>query len=245
MRFVQEMPKQFQSKDSPNSAKAQFMKAIKRGSKKPGDLDPQERYNEIYKEKVKEMKNKAMKGAKYTFNLPGTDPTQAQQLSKGAQEIIQKIAEKQAKREEKRLKKADKIKIIPKHFTGGQGGRIDTRGHVFDSAGQWIMTVDKKSGKIKHRNGNTVGKYNPGCNYSEHRLCELISNYDTTKNAGWYAGTQGHASSTVGGIYGSGGGWGAESNSCGGGSIWGNHESHSGGGKDIWGNGSSDKQGWW
>lgn len=236
MRFVQEMPKQFQTKDSPTGAKAQFMKALKRGSKKAGDQDPQERYNDMYQQKVKEMKAKAMKGAKYTFNLPGTDPSQCRQLSKGAQEIIEKIAEKQAKREEKRMKKADKIKISPKHFSGNQGGRIDGRGQVFDSAGQLIMTVDKKTGKIKHRNGNTVGKYNPGCTYSEHRLCELIASYDTTKNAGWYAGSQGHSSA-------SGGVWGKETNSCGGGSIWGS--SDSGSSKDIWGNSSSDKQGWW
>ena len=238
MRFVQEMPKQFQSKNSPNSAKAQFMNALKRGSKKPGAQDPQERYNEIYKEKVKELRREAMKGAKYTFQLPGTDPTSAQQLSKGAQEIISKIAEKRAKRDEKRMKKADKIKITPKHFSGNQGGRIDNRGQIFDSAGQHIMTVDKKTGQIKHRNGNTVGKYNPGCTYSEHRLCELIAGYDTTKNAGWYAGTSGHGSAMPGGGQSV---WGKESNSCGGGNIWGSSDS---GGKDIWGN-NTDNKGWW
>lgn len=235
MRFVQELPKQFQSKNSSTGAKAQFMKALKRGSKRPGDQDPQERYNEIYKEKVKELRDKAMKGAKYTFQLPGTDASQCQQLSKGAQEIIEKIAEKRAKREEKKMKKADMIKITAKHFTGVQGGRIDARGQVFDSAGQVVMTVDKKTGKIKHRNGNTVGKYNPGCTYSEHRLAELVAHYDTTKNAGWYAGTGGHAGHSS-----HGSGWGTESNSCGGGNIWGS----SSGGKDIWGN-SADHKGWW
>ena len=238
MRFIQQLPSNFTNKNSPNSAKAQFMKAIKKGSKKPEPPSAEERYNEIYKAKVEEIRNKAMQGAKYTFQLPGTDSSECKKLSKGAQEIIEKIAEKKAKQAEKRAKKADVIKITPKHFTGMQGGRIDGKGHVFDSAGQWVMTVDKKSGKIKNRvTGSTMGKYNPGCTYSEHRMCELIGQLDTTKQNGWYAGSSGHGSAMPG----EGTVWGSETNSCGGGSLWGDN---TGG---FWGGGSDDKKdgGWW
>lgn len=235
MRFIQELPKQFKDKNSQNSAKAMFMDAIKKGSKKP-QQSHDERYQKIYKDKLSEVRNNAMKGAKYTFNLPGTDPSEAQQLSKGAQEIIAKIAEKKAKREEKKLKRADVVKVTPKYFMGPQGGRIDSKGYIFDSAGQWIMTVDKKTGKIKNRrNGCTVGKYNPNDNFSEHRLTELIAQHDTTKQNGWYAGSQGHGSSTPADSV-----WGKESGSVGTGSIWGGD---SGG---FWGGGNDDKKsGWW
>lgn len=238
MRFVPDLPKSFRTKDSPNSAKSQYMKALKQGSKKAGQQDAKERHNEIYKQKLNEVRNEAMKGAKYTFNLPGTDPSQCKELSKGAQEIIEKIAEKKAKRAEKKMKKADIIQVKAKYFMGAQGGRIDSKGNIYDKSGQCIMKVDKKTGKIKHQNGNTVGKYNPNCSYSEHRIGELISKYDTANNAGWYAGAGGHAGTTP-----ADGVWGKQTESCGNGSIWGS--SGSGGGGDIWGNKSDDKNGWW
>lgn len=237
-RFIQQLPGSFTDKNNPNSAKAQFMKAFKKGSKKI-EPDPKERYNEILKAKMKEVQAEASKGAKYSFQLPGTDASECRKLSKGAQEVLQKIAEKKAKREEKRMEKADVVKVHAKHFTGMQGGRIDNRGYIYDSTGQWIMSVDKKSGKIKNRvTGCTVGKYNAACGYNEHRLCELIQKYDTSNQTGWYAGQGG------GGIHGkSGNVWGAESQSCGGGSIWGDNTVSSG---NIWGNkDDKDSGGWW
>jgi hypothetical protein len=236
MRFLQELPKNFRDKNSPNGAKAMFMNAMKKGATKP-EQSQDERYQQIYKAKLTDMRNNALKGGKYTFHLPGTDPTEARQLSKGAQEIISKIAEKKAKRDEKKMKKADVVKVQPKCFVGRQGGRIDNRGYIYDSAGQWIMTVDKKTGKIKNRrNGCTVGKYNPGCNYSEHRLTELISQLDTTHQNGWYAGSGGHAGSTPSDSI-----WGKESGSVGTGSIWGGNTS------GFWGSNTEDKKdsGWW
>lgn len=243
MRFIQQLPKQFQTKNATNGAKSMFMNSVKKGNNGKVELSKEERYQEIYKEKLNEVRSKALSGAKYTFQLPGTDPTQCKQLSKGAQEIINKIAEKKAKAAEKKMKKADVVKIVPKAFTGLQGGRIDGRGYIYDSAGQWIMTVDKKTGKIKNRkNGCTVGKYNPNCGYSEHRLAELIGQLDTTKQAGWWAGAQGHAGSTP-----------ADNTWGSGGSIWGNEQKSDGGiwgtGGSIWGSTKSDSDnnggGWW
>lgn len=243
MRFIQQLPKQFQTKNASNGAKAMFMNSVKKGTNGQVEMTKEERYQQIYKEKLNEVRSKALQGAKYTFTLPGTDPTQCKQLSKGAQEIISKIAEKKAKRAEKKMKKADVVKIMPKAFTGLQGGRIDSRGYIYDSAGQWILTVDKKTGKIKNRrNGCTVGKYNPTCGYSEHRLCELVAQYDTTKQAGWYA-SPGHAHTTPLDSLGNatnGSIWGKESNSVGNGSIWGT-------GGSIWGNSDNkdNNSGWW
>jgi len=238
MRFIQQLPSQFKDKNSPTSAKAQYMKAIKKGSK-VNEPDQQERYNEILKAKMKEVRAKAMQGAKYSFQLQGTDSSECRTLSKGAQEVLTKIAEKAAKREERRMEKSDVVKIRPKAFTGLQGGRIDSNGYIFDSAGQWIMTVDKKTGKIKNRvTGCTLGKYKPDCNYNEHRITELIASHDTTKKAGWYGGTGGHGMQTPGG----GSIWGSEKQSCGGGTIWGDNSCSSG---NIWGNSNKDNNGWW
>jgi hypothetical protein len=238
MRFLQELPKQFQSKNAPNSAKNLFIKSVQKGSKTGIEQSTDERYQEIYNAKLTDMRNKALKGAKYTFALPGTDPASCRELSKGAQEIIAKIADKKAKRAEKKMSKADVVRITPKAFTGTQGGRIDNKGYIYDSAGQWIMTVDKKTGKIKNRrNGCTVGKYNSGCSYSEHRLCELISQHDTSKKAGWYAGSKAHGSAMPG----ENSIWGKESGSVGTGSIWGT------GGGNIWGHSENKdgNNGWW
>lgn len=238
MRFIQQLPSQFKDKNSPTSAKAQYMKAIKKGSK-VNEPDQQERYNEILKQKMKEVHAKALQGAKYSFQLQGTDASECRTLSKGAQEVLTKIAEKAAKREERRMEKADVVKIRPKAFVGLQGGRIDGNGYIFDSAGQWIMTVDKKTGKIKNRvTGCTLGKYKPDCTYNEHRITELIASHDTTKKAGWYGGTGGHGMQTPGG----GSIWGSEKQSCGGGTIWGDNSCSSG---NIWGNSNKDNSGWW
>lgn len=236
MRFIPELPKSFREKDSPNSAKSMYLKSMKAGNK-PGPASPEDRYQDILKQKMDEVRSAAMKGAKYTFQLPGTDATEARQLSKGAQEIIEKIAEKNAKRAEKRMKKADVVKVQAKSFSGHQGGRIDGRGHIYDSAGQWVMTVDKKTGVIKNRiTGAKLGKYNASCGYSEHRMCELIGQLDTTKKSGWYAGGAAHGTAHPG----EGTVWGKEGNSHGNSSIWGSGEGN------IWGTGKDDhKSGWW
>ncbi len=238
MRFVPQLPGQFTGENTKNSAKAMFLKNHAKGSKKGvGDVSSEERYDELLQNKLEETRNEAMKGASYTFNLPGTDPAQTRQLSKGAQEVIQKIADKKAKQAQKKAKKADIVAVQAKYFTGMQGGRIDKSGKIYDGAGQVVLEVDKKSGKIKNaKTGSVVGKYDPNSPYSEHRICELISKHSTTNNRGWYAGTAGHGLQQA-----TGGVWGKSDNSAGNGSIWGN------GGGNIWGNNSSsdNNSGWW
>lgn len=237
MRFIPQLPAQFSDKNNKKSAKAAFMNKIKNGGKGTNDMTQEERHQALVQEKMNEIRAEAMKGAKYTFNLPGTDPTQCKELSKGAQEIIQKIAEKKAKQEEKKRKKADIIAVTAKSFTGAQGGRIDRNGNIYDSAGQCILTVDKKTGKIKNQAGSTVGNYNPDSTYSEHRVTELIAKYSTTNSRGWYAGTLGVNGNIGNGV------WGKDTDSCGNGSIWG---SGSSGGGSVWGSKSDDNNsGWW
>lgn len=232
MRFVPQLPGQLTGENNKNSAKAQFMKAHAKGSKSGGsDLSGEDSYKEMLQGKLEETRNAAMKGSTYTFSLPGTDPAQCRQLSKGAQEVIQKIAEKKAKQAAKKGSKADIVAVQAKYFTGMQGGRIDKGGKIYDSAGQVVLEVDKKSGKIKNKVGNVVGNYDPNSPYSEHRVCELIAKHSTANKAGWHAG---------GGIHGtqesSGSIWGKSDNSAGNGSIWGSG----------WGGGDSDNNsGWW
>lgn len=241
MRFTPQLPSQFTQKNSKNSAKAAFLKSVKDGGKKPSEQTAQERHQEIFNQKLEEMRSEAMKGAKYTFQLPGTDASQCHQLSKGAQEIIQKIAEKKAEKDKKKMKKTDKVAVRPKYFGGQHGGRIDSKGNIYDGAGQCILQVDKKTGKIKHAaSGNVVGNYNPDSTYSEHRISELIAKYASTNQRGWYAGTPGLS----GGAASDGGSvWGKESESCGNASIWGSAPS---GGGSIWGSNKEDNNSsWW
>lgn len=239
MRFIQELPSQFQDKNSSKSAKTQFMKSVAGKGKKPTEKTAEERYQDILKEKMEEVRSKAMNGAKYTFQLPGTDASECRELSAGAQEVLQKIAEKKAKKEEKKAKKEDVIKVSAKYFTGVQGGRIDAKGRIFDSKGQCILVVDKKTGSIKNaRTGNIVGKYKAGCGYSEHRICELIGKYDTSRRAGWHAGAAGHAGASTG--------WGTLPESSSQGSIWGTTTSSNDSGGSIWSTHSSDdNKSWW
>lgn len=241
MRFVPQLPSQFTDKNSKKSAKAQFIKKVKDGSNKKTQ-DAREKYKELLHEKMDELQAAAMKGAKYTFQLPGTDPTQTRELSKGAQEVLEKIAAKKAKREAKKREKSDIISITPKAFGGLQGGRIDGRGFIYDSKGQCIMEVCKKTGRIKNvRTGNIVGKFKPGCTYSEHRLCELIAKFDTSKQAGWHAGMNGHNGSlpTME--------WGSDSNFMDGKSVWGgsSNASKQATTKDIWGNSQNERKNIW
>ncbi len=177
------------------SASEAFIKAQKGGN--TASSASAMSYDDILKAKMEEVRNDALKGAKYSFHLDGTDAAECRQLSKSAQEVIQKVAEKRAKKAEKNAKKADIVAIQAKYFTGIQGGRIDNKGRIFDAAGQEVMSVDKKTGKIKNKFGSTVGKYNPNSPMSEHKICRLIDKYSTKKDG-------------VGSIWGSGGGnvWG-------------------------------------
>ena len=235
MRFVPQLPGQFTDKNSKNSAKAQFMKNLEKGNKKgAGQASAEDRYQDILNDKLEQTRNEAMKGAKYNFQLAGTDPAQCRQLSKGAQEVIQKIAEKKAKQAAKKQKKADIVAVQAKYFTGMQGGRIDKSGRIFDAHGQVILEVDKKTGKIKNKMGNVVGNYDPNSSFSEHRICELIAKHSgKSQSFTLGSGANGHGS-------GGGGIWGSSDNSQSG-SIWGS------GGGGIWGSSSSDdnNSGWW
>lgn len=236
MRFVPQLPGQFSDKNNKNSAKAQFMKSLEKGNKKgAGQASAEERYQDILNDKLEQTRNEAMKGAKYNFQLAGTDPAQCRQLSKSAQEVIQKIAEKKAKQAAKKQKKADIVAVQAKYFTGMQGGRIDKSGRIFDAHGQVVLEVDKKTGKIKNKMGNVVGNYDPNSPYSEHRICELIAKHSNQR--GWYAGTAGHGVQQA-----SGGIWGKSDSSAGNGSIWGTAS-----GGSIWGSSASDDKnsGWW
>ncbi|MAR55636.1 MAG: hypothetical protein CMM93_00490 [Rickettsiales bacterium] len=177
---------------------------------------------QLYQEKLAELKKNALGGSKVKYHMVGYEKTE-RGTSLGAQQLLEKIAEKKAKKEREVLKKKmNEVKILPKSFVGAQGGRIDAKGNIFDSSGQMILKVDKATGKIKAKNGNTVGKYKPNSTLAEHQMCELISKYDTSKKGDFRHGSKGHGSG--GGIWGSGG------------SIWGSNDSGGGGGTNVWGN---------
>lgn len=205
MRFVPPSPASDGSKKS-SSASAQFMKALKKnGGKASGATgsDATERYQSILKEKMADVRSQAMMGGSYGFHLPGTDPSECRQLSAGAQEILQKIAERKAKKAAKKEKKEDIISITPKYLTGIQGGRIDKSGKIFDSKGAHILTIDKKTGKIKNeKTGCSVGTYKPNCGFSQHRIAELVAKYDSSKKGSLWGTTPAAPSGGGGNIWG-------------------------------------------
>lgn len=238
-RFQAQLPKTVYEKK--NSASKMFMKQLEKG-KKNATMTQEERYHEILIEKTKEIEKELLSGInKYSFNLLGTDGSQAKAVSKSAQAILDKIAEKRAKRLEARLKKPDTLEITPKFYTGMQGGRVDAQGYIYDSAGQWILTIDKKTGKVKNRKtGTTVCKFKPGSPYSDFKIAAAIAKYDTTKQQGWWGETKGLGDCTNG-VWEDYNPNSIHSSKAG--SFWGGGSSKGG---NIWGTGGDDKGGgWW
>ena len=172
-------------------------------------------------------------------------------LSASAQKTIDDMINKRAKKYAK--EKSRVVKVVPKRFTGMQGGRIDNRGAIFGPDGRWIATVDKKTGKVRSRRGFVVCKYDPKSSVCEFRIASFIANEYRTRRGSLYK-VNGH--SCVGyGIYGQAGamdnavfddvyghhdlhgnvfGGGADPHA--GGSVWGNSGDHGGGGS-VWGDG--------
>jgi hypothetical protein len=188
-------------------------------------------FEQLYAEKLAQLKKDALGGKKYEFQLPGTEKAE-RGVSAGAQQVLEKMAEKKAKKEHEQLKKKmNEVRIIPKGFTGPQGGRIDRNGNIFDASGKQIMKVDKATGKIKAANGNTVGKYKPDSPYTEHKICELIAKLDSSKKGDFRHGTPGHG--VMGGSI-----WGGAKEDSGG-SVWGS------GGGNVWGNNDDNNGGFW
>lgn len=225
---------------SKRSAKEMYI----RKAKGEGDdkLSPEARYEKLMNEKMEEIKKKVNKSTSFSVQLPGTEKAAStRELSKAAQDVIDKLAKERAKKHAKKNMYKN-MTIRARSFTGMQGGRIDKQGRIYGPDGKYIAYVCKKSGKVKNRWGNTICKYSDS-GYCEFKIARFIAwAYDKKRLKSSIYAVKGFSTSG-GGVYGSvkdgihsnntGGVWG-NSGSSGGGSVWGSSDNKGGG---IWGNG--------
>lgn len=208
------------------SGKDAFMKKMRGES--DDKLSPEERYQKMVEEKTAAIKKEAMKGARFGVSLPGTDASQdSRQMSKSAQEMIDKMARDKAKKALKKAKRKE-VNIQPKLLTGMQGGRIDSDGRIYDSHNKCIAKIDKKTGKVKSSSGTHICNWT-GSSYNEYTIARFIEKNNHARGGSIY-GTKGHGGATAGGIWGGGGSApSAPSNT----DMWGNKKDDGGGG--FWG----------
>lgn len=232
------------STDAPKrSAKEMYI----RKAKGQGDdkLSPEARYEKLMNEKMEDIKKKVIKSSRFAVQLPGTDSsTSTREISKAAQDVIDKLAKERAKKHAKKNMYRN-MHIRAKSYTGMQGGRIDSKGRIYGPDGKYIAFVCKKSGKVKNRWGNTICKYSDS-GYCEFKIARFIAwTYDKKRLKSSIYAVKGFSTSG-GGVYGSvkdgahsnnsGGVWGNSGGSSGG-SVWGPSDNHGGGGGGIWGSG--------
>jgi len=109
------------------------------------------------------------------FNLPGSAPPEEKQITKGRETAIEHF---KMKRMKQRMKVRDqRVEVIPKNYTGPQGGWIDKKGRIRNSHGQIVMEVNTKNGVISNRFGMKVGKYNPHSQTNDFKIQRLIQRY--------------------------------------------------------------------
>jgi hypothetical protein len=197
-------------------------------------MSQDELFEEVLKQKM-EAKKKELGYGGGKFGLPGTDPNQQKQPSKAAMMAIQKIAEKQAKKEMKR--KAQEIELKPRFLmTNNGGGQIDKTGKVRDSSGRVIFTIDSKTGKVKNAWGLPVGRYDPNDSGSIYQLQLLIQNENQQRlDAINRSRNMLHNPNANSGSSWNGGAWNPHGDSNN------NHSSWNGG---AW-NPNKDDKGWW
>ena len=109
------------------------------------------------------------------FNIPGSAPAEAKEITKGRQAAIDHFKMKRLKQ---RMKVRDqRVEVIPKNYTGHQGGWIDKKGRIRNGHGQIVMEVNMKNGVITNRLGLRVGKYNPHSPSNDFKIQRLIQRY--------------------------------------------------------------------
>lgn len=122
---------------------------------KKGKLPSADRYKQIMKKKLADDKQKAMGKKTSLWSLPGTIQ-QARHMSKYAEQALQQIAQKKAKKEAKALRQM--VIVQPRNF---QNGRLTQKGKIYDIAGNLVGQVNTKNGRMSTMNGWSFGKYKP------------------------------------------------------------------------------------
>lgn len=126
------------------------------------------------------------------FSLPGAAPPEQKEISKGRKAAIEHF---KMKRMKQRMKVRDqRVEVIPKLYSGPQGGWIDKKGRIRNAHGVIVMEVNTKNGVITNRLGLKVGKYNPHSMTCDFKIQRLIQRYDAhhTTHMNLFAGKDGH-----------------------------------------------------
>lgn len=122
---------------------------------KKGKLPSKDRYKQILKKKFEEHKKEALGPRLQGFSLPGSFK-EVKQLSKRAEQTLQQIAQKKAKKEAKALRKM--VIIEERKF---YNGHLTKKGKIYDIAGNLVGEVNAKNGKMATTTGWSLGKYKP------------------------------------------------------------------------------------
>jgi len=156
------------------SAKDIFMQKMS-GELSDSELTPEERYQKILREKMASMTSEINKSSRYGVMLPGTEnSSQERKMSKTTEAFIQKMAEKKAKDEAKKIKQRRKLDVVPKMYAGPQGGKIDSEGRIWAPGNKVVAKVDFKTGYVVSAKGSKICKF-ANSSFCEFRIAQFIA----------------------------------------------------------------------
>ncbi len=107
-------------------------------------MSSNERYKHIMTKKIAEFQQKSR-----------TNTRQGFELSTRARQALEDIAKRKAMKEEKAMRQM--VVIKPRNY--GELGNLDAKGRVYDQAGNIVLKINRKNGKINTMGGMTIGKY--------------------------------------------------------------------------------------
>lgn len=139
---------------------------------KKGKLPAADRYKQIMKKKLEENKKKAL-GPRLSdgFRLPGSIQ-EAKKLSKRAEQNLQQMAEKKARKEAKALRQM--VVVQPRVFSNGT---LNKKGQIYDIAGNQVAKINIKNGNMSSMLGWSFGKYNPKSVFTNMAIQNAINQY--------------------------------------------------------------------
>lgn len=125
---------------------------------KKGKLPTVERYKHILKKKVQENKQKTLADKMKQPIIPGIGSLGSAKynMSKRAEQALQQIAQRKAKKEAKVMRQM--VIVEARRFPNGN---ITNKGKIYDVAGNLVAEVNRKNGSISAMNGWGLGKYKP------------------------------------------------------------------------------------
>lgn len=214
-------------KDKKNASSLERALAGKKGpgDKKTSEMSAEERYQKLISQKMEKHKQQLMMQKKHSnHNLPGTKQMDGE-MSKSTQAALEIMAARMAKREMKKKKGAEPIKITPTAIGGLYTGFIDAKGNVWNAQNKKVLTIDTKTGAIKTTGlfARKIGTYDPKSNFCFYKIQKQLEAYALKHGAGanniWGQQSGAKPASDPNSIYGSSS-WGSSGGDDGGNKGW-------------------------